>query len=111
MRAPDGFGEAPSGLPGGRKNHDLHVFFIAFSCFPCILRFGSCFWSLLRIVKLNYVSRDLPASHSYMFPRVKTRILKGASWLHTPAKRGQLFPSFSFTNVSSIKIANSEARR
>ena len=81
---------------------DFHFFFIVFSRFPCILRFGSCVLRVLRIVKLNDDSRDLSVSHSPTFSKVKMQFLRDTSWLHMPAKRAQQFRCFQFSHVSSM---------
>jgi len=87
------------------------VGFIMFSRVPCISRFRLCFLRVLRIVRLNDDSRDLSASHSHMFSRMKMQSMRGTTWLHTPAKRAQYFRCFQFPHVSSRTSACSEAQR
>ena len=50
MRAPDELGEAPEGLLGGCKMLIFHCFFILFSRFPCMLRFGPYILSLVAFM-------------------------------------------------------------
>ena len=65
----DLFSHLAEAIESAIKDVEFSLFFLmVFSCFPCILRFGSCVLRVLRIVKLNDDSRDLSVSNSpYVF--------------------------------------------